>query len=540
MGRIRNSTVALAALLGVFVLSLYLLTGSSDLQHNGDTDLRYQTAQAMVDHHRLWIAHPMWVDTRVARGIGGHLYAFYAPGQAVFMAPLYLIGKALAHHLALPYDTTTLYATRSIDLWLGAALVVLFFLLAISIGYSRRVALLLSLIFALATTAWPDAQSALEQTQVNLFLLLAVFAVGSFARRGLADRRWMVLAGTGIGLCIFTRYDGALFLPVIALYPAVLRLREHRPAAIAGDWLAYGLAILPWGLLVLGWDTLRFSKPWLTGLHEKTAGEPFWSGFLGLTVSPGKGLVWYLPLVFLLPWAFPRFAHWRPGLAWLFSALIVVPLLFYSNVLYWHGDPAWGPRYLYTAVPYLILPLGTLLASWRTNALPLRLAMVGLVAAGLALSVAAVSVTQWRFWYRIEAVEARTSHPFHWGAQYYHYYWDVRQSPIPLQVDNLYQVIRLDLGAGRYNDLAKPSTCCSNPADNYPINSLAFWWADTRHPLLGSHTRDAIALLLALMVAGSGSLLLGASLRPRPDSAIRRQPPSAVPLPASSPPGHRR
>lgn len=508
MSHLRSSRTLPALLLGAFILSVYLLTGSSDLKHNGDTDLRYQTTQAIVDHHRLWIGHPMWLDSRVATGLGGHLYAFYAPGQAVFMIPLYIIGKAIAHHLHLPYDITTLYASRSLDLWLGAALVVMFYFMALALGYSRRTAVLLSLVFGLASTAWPDAQSALEQTQVDLFLLVAVYAVWRFVAGDMGNRAWLLAAGTAMGLCVFTRYDGILYLPIVALYPALLRWRQSGRSKIVGDWLALGLSFLPWALSILVWDTLRFGKPWLTGLHEATFGEPFWTGFLGLVVSPGKGLLWYLPLVFLLPWAFPRFARKHPSLGWLFGALIAAPVLFYSNVLYWHGDPAWGPRYLYTAVPYLILPLGVLIERWRVERPWLRAALVLLTVVSFGLQFSAVSVTQWRFWYRLEMEERHTPRPFRWGPTEYHYYWNVTQSPILMQPEDLYQVVRLDLGDRQYEYTAQPTTLTSNPADNYPINSLAFWWADVRHPLLGARTRAAIAAALGLAALLSGALLL--------------------------------
>jgi hypothetical protein len=511
-----------AVLLGVFFLALYLLTGSSDLKQNGDTDLRYQTAQAIVDHGRLWIAHPLWMDTRVARGLGHHLYAFYAPGQATLMIPLYLVGKVVAHHLSLPYDITTLYAARSLDLFLGAALVVVFFFTALAIGYSLRVSVILSLLFGLATPAWPDAQSALEQTQVDLFLLISVLGAWLFVCRGMTSRRPLLLSGFGIGFAVFTRYDAALYLPIVALYPAVLRRRRGEQALILQDWLVFAAGCVPWLVLVAAWNWARFGAPWLTGLHEQTLGEPPWLGFVSLTVSPGKGILWYMPLLFLLPSAWTRFARFRPGLAWLFAAIMAITLLFYANVLYWHGDPAWGPRYLYAALPYAVLPLGTLLETWRRLKRPLQAFAIVLAACGLLLSVAAVSVNQWRFWYRLEAAEAHTAHPFRWGAAYYHYYWNIPQSPVLVQVDNLYQVLRLTAGDNHYRYTARPTPCLpdpfcpSNPADNYPINSLAYWWLDPMHPLLGAATRVVLAgvlfavALIALALLISGLLHSGA------------------------------
>ena len=329
-------------LLGIFVLSLYLLTASSDLKHNGDTDLRYQTAQAMLEHHRIWVANPMWMDARMALGRGHHLYAFYAPGQAVLMMPLYLAGKAMASAFNLPTGRATLYAARSLDLFLGAALAVLIYLFALAAGYSQRVSTLLTLILAVCTVAWPDAQSALEQTQVDLFLLLGVYALWRFVRGDMSDRRWLLVTGIAAGIGLFTRYDAALYIPVLALFPAALRWRRGERAAIPRDWIVYGCAVLPWAFLVALWNIARFRSPFLTGLHEKTLGEPFPLGFLGLTVSPGKGLLWYVPLVFLLPICWPAFHRRAPALSIWCAALIAVPLLFYSNVLYWHGDPGMG------------------------------------------------------------------------------------------------------------------------------------------------------------------------------------------------------
>ncbi|MGH2443320.1 MAG: phospholipid carrier-dependent glycosyltransferase [Chloroflexota bacterium] len=529
MVRLRTSSWWLAAGLAGFFLCIYLLSGSSDLLHNGDTDLRFQTTQALVDHHRLWLAHPAYSDSRIAKGLGGHLYAFYGPGQIVLMAPLYIIGKAIAHHLALPYDVTTLYAARSLDLFLGALLAVLFFAFALSAGYSRRVAAILTILFGLATVAWPDAQSALEQTQVNLFLLLAVLGTWMFARARLPNRRWLALAGTGVGLAVATRYDALLYVPVLLAYVAYVRWRRGELALALWDSAWYLAATAPWLILVAAWNVLRFGSPLLTGLHEATIGNPFFLGIAELLVSPGKGLLWYLPLLFLLPFAGRLFIRRVPDLAILCVALILVPLLFYANVLYWHGDPSWGPRYLYVAVPYLILPLAEILKRWNAERNWLRGSLVVVVAISIALNVCAISVTQWRFWYRLQADQERTANaaawtgqPFHWGPLHYHYYWNVRESPILIQIDNVYQVGRLLLGDRSFFLQAQPGSAVhSNPALLYPVNTWAFWWADVQHPLFGPRTRDAI---VGALFAGALVSLLVVMV------GLRREPERFVPL----------
>ncbi len=522
IARLRSSDYVLAGSLGVFFLSLYLLTGSSDLLHNGDTDLRYQTTQAIVDQGRLWIAHPYYHDSRVALGLGHHLYAFYGPGQTILMIPLYVAGKVIAHHLGLPYDITTLYAARSLDLFLGAALAVLFYWFAQVAGYTRQVSAVLTMVFGAATVAWPDAQSALEQTQVNLFLLFAVISISKFQQTDSA-RRWLIAAGSGVGLAILTRYDAALYVPLLVVYILFLRWRRQELQYAARDLVVLIGSTLPFIVAIGAWNVARFGSPFTTGLHEQTLGNPFISGVVELLVSPGKGVLWYLPLVFLLPWAIPRFFRRQADLAILCTLLTLLPLAFYANVQYWHGDPSWGPRYLYVAVPYLILPLGEILRNWSGRARPIRLFAVVLVLISLALEVSAVSVTQWRFWYRLEALQqqsananAWTGQPFRWGAQHYHYYWNIKESPIVLQVDDLYQVARLTLGQERFRLTAKPDPfVSSNTALLYPVNSLGFWWTDTLHPLLGQRARDALAALLSLLVLASFGAILVCVWPPR-------------------------
>lgn len=533
--RAPRRTPAVALLLGAFVLSVYLLTAAADLRHNGDTVFRYQTTQSIVENGHLWIAHPYGQDNRTVPGRGGHRYAFYAPGQSLLMIPLYQLGRLVAAGFALSPDLTTRYTTRSLDLLLGAVLAVALFYLALGLGYSRRVAVAVALILAFATPAWPDAQSALEQTQVNLFLLLAVFSSWRAARE--TRPTWsLVAAGAAVGAAVVTRYDALLYLPVIGLYPVLVRYVRLSARAAVRDLLLYTLAFLPFAAIDLLWNWARFGSPFTTGLQQRTIGEPPWLGAAGLLISPGKGLLWYMPLVFLVPFAVRPFYRRTGSFAFSLLAVALVPLAFYANVLYWHGDPSWGPRYLYTALPYLVLPLGELLSRWPRLPLPGRAAIAGLVGAGLILSVAAVSVTQWRFWYRLQArqqstenLAAWTGAPFHWGPQAYSYYWTPRDSPILIQLDDLYQVVRLDvLGDRRYELQAQPDPWVSNPAVSYPVNTLNFWWADVRHPLADARARATLAsLLLLLATAALAALLL---LLRRPETA-----PAASTIPSGSP-----
>jgi hypothetical protein len=530
MERLRRSRLTIPVLLGFAVLCLYLVTASSDLRHNGDTLLRYQTTQAIVDHGRLWIESPYYTDTRVTRGLGGHYYAFYGPGQSLLMVPLYIAGKVVAHRLNLAYETATQYAVRSLDLILGALLAALFCWFALLLGYSRRVAVALTLVFAFASVAWPDAQSGLEQTQVNFFVFLATMCAWQSRRRKTSSNQWLAGCACCLGAAILTRYDAAMFVPVFAVFAAWMPARARNWRAAVGVLAIFSAALAPWVAALGLWNQLRFGSPFLTGLQEQTLGGSYLEHLFGLLVSPGKGLIWYLPLVFLLPWCVRGFARRDPALAALAAALVAVPLLFYSAILYWHGDPSWGPRYLYTAVPYLVLPLGELFSRWRVLRPSFRSLVAVAVLASVALNLAALSVTQWRFWYRLQAAQQSrvneatwSGQPFRWGSSHYHYYWDITQSPIAIQFDNVFQIARLALGDEKYRLVTKPDPfTSSNTADFYPLNTVAFWWADPVHPLFGPRARAAIALFLGLVAALTMFLLFGVIRGPPPPRARRR------------------
>jgi hypothetical protein len=510
-----------ALLLGVLVLAVYLLTATSDLRNNGDTLLRWQTTQAIVDHGRLWIAHPVATGTRVAVGLGGHLYvSAYGPGQAIFMIPFYVFGSVCAAVFHLPRELATLYASRMLDLVLGAVLAVLVSMFGLAIGYSRRTSVVLGLLFAFATAAWPDAQGGNEHTQVSLFVLLSVYALWRALQHSPAAPRLLFLAGTASGVSIFTRYDAVIFIPVLAVWLAwVERRRGSAWTGIMRDSLVYAAGVVPWVVLLALWNLLRFGSPFNVALHLQTFGEPPWVALLGLLVSPGKGVIWYIPLLFLLPAAWLRLYRRLPALAVLFVACMAVTLAFYSNVLYWHGDPAWGPRYLYEALPYAIIPLGELLGAPRGHIM--QVALVALTVVSICIQMAAVSVTEWRFWYHLEVIQEHTSQKFNWGPTAYTYYWTVDRSPLLWQFRDVSEVVEIDaFGQTQYREVKRPTACTGptrcldNPAHFYPMNTLDFWWADIRHPLFGAGVRAALAIaLLVVALAAAGELVR--SLRQR-------------------------
>jgi len=397
-------------------------------------------------------------------------------------------------------------------------------------------------------------------------------------------RLWLVAMGLAAGLVFVTRVAGLIAIPIFALYLVALHTKvesrkskvesgtvvdsevlsrgrtsasrryfrlstfdfrlllrsffrpltiDHRPSTIdyrllLRDLALYGVGVLPSVLINIVYDVIRWGRPLQTGPKpDHTLGFPPWIGLPDLLVSPGKGLLWYTPAVLLLVLAARPFWRRCPRPAVLFALICGVYLLFYANVNYWHGDPAWGPRYLYATLPYLILPLGEVFARWRSYRLPLRGALVGVVALSFLVQFSAVTVSYWRHWHYIYGYHYDQVEDHGWGSNL-HYWWKPEQSPILISLQGIADITQ------KYVDHAPllehpASQRLSDPRESsvYQVygqaaisltdldslryeanwNTFTPWWAHV-YPWWSLPTVVRLALALLAIFLAAGALLL--------------------------------
>lgn len=298
--------------------------------------------------------------------VNGHYYSKYSPFPAMLSVPIYalymLFGPAdnYAIYLTLSRLTSVLVSTTTA--------VVVFYLLRLIL--SQRRALLLALVYALATFTWPMATNTFAtQSTGEMFLALAVLMLGGIAASGSVaaspgERRPQqryALAGFFLSLAVASRPQ---------ILPAALFLSLYLLQCTWKQWknlFAYGLAALPVALLLAGYNTWAFGAPWRTGYQNEASfgwSYPLWKGLLGILVSPSHGLLMYSPvmlLAFLGGWAlWQKTGRELPLSRWgrTLALICLTQLLMMSNWYIWGGGNAYNQRMLHEVAPLIIVLVG--------------------------------------------------------------------------------------------------------------------------------------------------------------------------------------
>lgn len=345
-------------------------------------------------------------------------YSGYGPGQSIAALPFYLAGRAVA---ALFPSRGTTWLIRAIVSWYNplvtAGIAALMYAAATLLGYTPRVATATALLYGLATMAWPHSKTFFAEPLTALLLwgsFVLALAASMDARPTWAStqtvdagstryRSWkrdglLFASGAVAGLAPLVKIQAGLALPLLGLFAAsavvsTCGLRWSSVRLLA----AWGLgAMLMLALLAL-YQWAIFGAVGRTGYGSpaRLFRNPLVSGLYGLIASPGKGVIWYAPP--LLLWPISVWLLWRRHrlVTLLCVGMAVAHLVFYARLNFWHGDGAWGPRYLNIVLPFLILPLAAYLDTlrgWKTRGRSGALLLVLLLAIPVQLGGLAINI----------------------------------------------------------------------------------------------------------------------------------------------------
>ena len=314
---------------------------------------------------QLWDVIRSIVDPSVV--LPDRIFTKYGPVPSVLALPLYGIGSFVAGIAPVGLETflVRMFATW-VNVFTTASAAVLLGWLTIQRRQSVALAYLMAITYAFATMAWIYTGSFFSEPTAAFFLLAASIPVFTQAT-DTARLRWLILAsGFATFGAIQTKAGIAFALPIIGIAVAYVAYRDK-------DWqklIVWGGAAFLSAVLFLVYNYYVYggflSTGYATGTPSLQLGYVL-TGLYGQFLSSGKSVFLYNPVVLLWPIGIYLQAQRRDWvMVGMTTAVIVSVVIVHANVTYWHGDGAWGPRYLLMIIPYMLLAVSDVFA-WLTT-----------------------------------------------------------------------------------------------------------------------------------------------------------------------------
>lgn len=287
--------------------------------------------------------------------VGDHLYYYLPPGTSVLSVPYVALMKVFG---VSPTHADGTYNAKgearieaSLAALLMAALAVIFFYtarLVLPPGWSVAVA------FggALGTQVYSTASRALWSDTWGIFLLgivVLMLLAAETKRRGLSA----VWLATLLAWTYFVRPTYSLHIFAISIYVFAFYRRIFLKYAVTGAlWFA--------GFVAYSWNHFGQLLPNYFRA-SRLEFDVFWTALAGNLVSPARGVLVYVPIVFFVAYLLWRYrksvAHAR--LVRLAVLISIAQLLLVSCFGHWWAGHSFGSRFMTGFVPWLVL-LGAL------------------------------------------------------------------------------------------------------------------------------------------------------------------------------------
>jgi hypothetical protein len=211
------------------------------------------------------------------------------------------------------------------------------------------------------------------------------------------------IGGLGCGLATSLRSDSlVLVCPAIAVGFWLETPRVRRVVSLA----RFAFAALPFLLGLAAYNQVRFGAPWRMGYGTGYSTQQGFTGPLFATAlhelfSPGRGLLVYVPLLFvalagtLLLWKRDKV------IPLVTLALVACRVLFYAKWHAWHGGVGFGPRFMVPAMPALTFGVLEIARRFATLRGWQRAAVASVALVSIAIQVPGSFTGYEHYWNRI-------------------------------------------------------------------------------------------------------------------------------------------
>ena len=254
-----------------------------------------------------------------------------------------------------------------------------------------QVAWLTTLLYGAATMAWPHARTFFSEPPATFFVLLAFAAAAAPGRlRGITPTAALG-AGAAFAAALLTRLDSAFVFPGLVLF-LLLRNAEasaagclgaalRRPAgaifraafspAFLGRAIAFAAPLLVAVGVVMGLNRLHFGGWFASAYADQPEGirftTPLVAGLYGFLFSVGKSVFLFSPALLLGVAGFGRFARRHAALAAGAAAVVLLSLLIHARWQNWAGGWCWGPRHIFLAHVFAVIPATGFVVRWTRS-----------------------------------------------------------------------------------------------------------------------------------------------------------------------------
>lgn len=238
----------------------------------------------------------------------------------------------------------------------------IFYLICRTFDFNNKTSFILTIIYGLATLTWAYSKTSLNVVPVVCFDLLGFLFFRRFQQT--ASMRYLIWCGLSFGFAFLVRPDTVLFVIPLFLFLVYNIIKQKDKIK---KIFSFGIPIsLFYGLYLLTDYVRDGTSPFFTaaqsGQQLTSIGyfyTPLQVGVFGLFLSPGVGLFIFCPIILTIFFSFPDFYKRNKAECILFLSFVMFFVIFYGRLPFWHGLVAWGPRYLLSTIPFMILPLGS-------------------------------------------------------------------------------------------------------------------------------------------------------------------------------------
>ena len=332
--------------------------------------------------------------------------------QSMALEPIYSSRSLLLPAMSIPFYYAALAVLLPpifvIPLFVNSFIIALtslvIFCFSLEIYNSRKIAFILSLIFTGCSFILPYNTSLFPQPLQTLLVITAAFFIikslhfhssfiCNYTKFKIDDNKkalyFASLGGLFLGLSVFAHPTSIIVIPGFVVY-SIFSMRHNKKSLIS-FLLTLSIALFFMGLV----NYLRFGSFTEFGYGSYFGTLSYnvgWTGLPGLLASPGKGLIFYFPIVFLLPLALKYMYRENKWLFFLIVYIISVHWLYFGTLgdtesRFWSGAIAWGPRYLVPVLPFITLAFGTLLARFKQSRLLLKASLLILCILGFIINL---------------------------------------------------------------------------------------------------------------------------------------------------------